>query len=197
MIERRTCLSQQPQDFVCPGFVCGSLRLFGLAQGLAFGIASLGLLGCRRCCRLRFDFPLTLRLGSGDRGGPLSRGFRLERLAMLYDDFVRTLQVLGYFAAQVRLRLGRERAPPGLELCESRRERRIVRAPAVSGDGRGSFVQIRLQLLGAANLGEQVIAPGGENPMDVLVLPVTRGGDQFAQLVRIRDLSRRQLADSR
>ncbi len=136
VIERRTCLSQQPQDFVCPGFVCGSLRLFGLAQGLAFGIASLGLLGCRRCCRLRFEFPLTLRLGSGDRGGPLSLGFRLERLAVLYDDFVRTLQVLGHFASQVRLRLGRERAPPGLEPCEGRRVRRIVRAPAVPGDGR-------------------------------------------------------------
>jgi hypothetical protein len=155
------------------------------------------LLGCRRRCRLRFDFPLTLRLGSSDRGGPLARGFRLERLAVPYDDFVRKLQVLGYFAAQVRLRLGRERAPPGLELCERRRVRRIVRARAVPGDGRGSFVQVRLQLLGAANPGEQVVAPGGENAMDVLVFTVARGGDQFAQLVRIRDLSRRQLTDSR
>ena len=197
VIERRPSLSQQPQDLVCPGFVCGSLRLFGLTQGLAFGIPSLRLLGCRKCFCLRFEFPLTLRLGSGNRGGPLSLDFRLQRLAVLYDDFVRTLQVLDHFALKVRLRLGRERGPAGLEPCEGRRVRRVVRAFDVSGDGGSRLVQIRLQLLRAAKFGELFIAPGRENPMDVLVFPVARGGDQFPQLVRIRDASCRPLADSR
>ena len=196
MIERRSCLSQQPKDVVCPGFVCCTLRLFGLAQGLAFGIAYPSLLCGRCCCRLRLEFPPMLRLCSGDGGGSLPLGFRLERLAVMDDDFVRTLQVLRHFAAQVRRRLGCERAPPALELCEGRRVRRVVRAPAVPGDGRGSLFQIRLQLLGVADLGEQLFTPGGENPMDLLVFPVARGGDQFPQLVRIRDIACRHLADS-
>lgn len=64
------------------------------------------------------------------------------------------------------------------------------------GDGRSRLLQIRLQLLGAADFREQFVTPGGENPMDVLVFPVARGGDQFPQLVRIRDAPRRHLADA-
>ena len=197
VIERRPCLSQQTKDVVCPGLVGCTLRLFGLAHGLAFGLAYLSLLGGRCRCRLRLEFPLTLCLGSGDGGGPLSLGFRLQRLAVMHDNLVRTLQVLRHFALKVRLRLRREREPAGLESCEGRRVRRIVRAFAVPGDGRSRLFQIRLQLLGAADFREQFITPGGENPMDVLVFPVARGGDQFPQLVRIRDISRRHLADSR
>ena len=73
----------------------------------------------------------------------------------------------------------------------------MVRAFAVPGDGRSRFFQIRLQLFDVAGFREQFITPAGENPMDVLVLPVARGGDQFLQLVRIRDVSCRHLADSR
>jgi hypothetical protein len=67
----------------------------------------------------------------------------------------------------------------------------------VPGDGRSRLVQIRLQLLAAADFSEQFVTPVGENPVDVLVFPVARGGDQFPQLVRICDASRRHLADSR
>ena len=45
-----------------PGLVCCTLRLLGLALGLAFGIALLSLLGRRCRCRLRLEFPLALRL---------------------------------------------------------------------------------------------------------------------------------------
>jgi len=67
----------------------------------------------------------------------------------------------------------------------------------VPGDGRGSLVQIRLQLLCAADFSEECITLGGENAMDVLVFAVASGGNQLAQLFQVRDASRRHLTDSR
>jgi hypothetical protein len=197
--ERCLCLSQQPQDVVCPGLVCCTSRLFGFARCLAFGIVCLSLLGRCRGCRLRVEFLLPPRRFGGVDGGSLPLGFGLDRLfdrtAVMLDDFVRTLQVLCHVVLQVRLRLRCERAPPGFELRKDGRVRRVVRTLAVPGDGRGGFLQVRLQSLGAADPGQLFIAPGGKNAMDVLVFAVARGGDQLPQLVRIRDASRRHLAD--
>lgn len=105
MIERRPCLSQQPQDFVCPGLVCCTLRLFGLAQGLVLGITYPSVFSCHCRCRLRLEFPLTLCCCSGDSVSPLSVGLRLQRLAVMHDSLVRTPQVLRHFALKVRPRL--------------------------------------------------------------------------------------------
>ena len=201
LLERCLGLSQHSQEAAYLGrrrrLLLQHSLVLRLALGQPLGFDLQGLLGgSRHRCLLLERLLAPRRLDSED-GSSLLLGLGRQRLAALLDCLLRDFQLPGHFLLQVRRCLRSESAPAGLELRQDGCVRRVLRSPAVLDEGRGGAVDVRLQLLGAADPLEQLVAAGGEDPVDLLVLAVARGANQLVQLVQVRDGPCRQLADAR
>jgi hypothetical protein len=197
VIERRLRLSQQSEHASHLRVLCLALLL----RSPTFGLERSRLLGGRLRRDLRVTLPLLTRFLGGERGGEgggaLLRGVGLGRKAMPLEGISRPRQLLRHCALQVRRSVRGCGLPASLEHCERPGVRRVDRSFSVLGNRSGRCLDLHLLLLETTLLGEQCIALGYEDAMNVLVVPVPGGADQFAQLVGIVDGLCRALTDLR